>query len=69
MAGLELILGVAIGYIAFTDNGHAIGNKLADIAVNQAKKTIVGSTNLLKAVQKPTNTTTNDETEVKNDGT
>lgn len=53
MAGLELILGIGIGYIAFTENGHEIGNKMADIAAKSIKKTISDSVGLIK--KKPTN--------------
>lgn len=35
----ELLLGMALGYLAFTENGHLIGNKAADIITKNAKKT------------------------------
>lgn len=37
MFGTELILGMALGYIAFTESGHEIGNKIADIAIKGGK--------------------------------
>ena len=38
--GIELLLGVAIGYIAFTEEGRAMGNKMADAAVKGGKAVI-----------------------------
>ena len=35
----ELLLGMALGYLAFTENGHMLGNKAADIITKNAKKT------------------------------
>jgi hypothetical protein len=35
----ELLFGLALGYLAFTENGHLIGNKAADIIAKNAKKT------------------------------
>jgi intein-encoded DNA endonuclease-like protein len=37
---LEMILGMAVGYIAFTENGHKVGNWVADMAVREGKKLI-----------------------------
>lgn len=31
--GIELLLGFALGYLALTDEGRAMGNKMADAAV------------------------------------
>ena len=61
MKGLELIFGVAIGYIAFTENGHAIGDKMADIAVKQLKNTVSGGAKLLKNNTKQDNAAKNGE--------
>lgn len=36
----EILVGVAIGYIAFTENGHKIGNSIADYAVKVVKPEI-----------------------------
>lgn len=33
----EMLVGIAIGYIAFTENGHKIGNSIADFATKTAK--------------------------------
>ena len=38
--GIELLLGVAIGYIAFTADGRAMGNKMADAAVKGGKAVV-----------------------------
>ena len=37
---LEMIVGMAISYIAFTEQGHKIGNWVAQVAVNEGKKMI-----------------------------
>lgn len=36
----EMLVGVAVGYIAFTDNGHKIGNSLADFMVKNGKPVV-----------------------------
>ncbi len=36
----ELLLGVAMGYIAFTEDGHKIGNNVADFAIRNCKPII-----------------------------
>lgn len=36
----EMLVGVAIGYIAFTENGHKIGNSIADFATKNGKTII-----------------------------
>ena len=33
----EMLVGVALGYIAFTENGHKIGNSIADFATKTVK--------------------------------
>lgn len=33
----EMLVGIAIGYIAFTENGHKIGNSIADFATKNGK--------------------------------
>lgn len=38
--GIELIIGVALGYIAFTEEGRAMGNKMADAAVKGGKAVV-----------------------------
>lgn len=35
--GIELFLGVALGYLAFTEEGRVMGNKMADAAVKGGK--------------------------------
>lgn len=35
---LELIVGFALGGLAFTDKGHEIGNKVYDIAIKAVKE-------------------------------
>lgn len=35
--GIELLLGVALGYLAFTEEGRVMGNKMADAAVKGGK--------------------------------
>lgn len=40
-----LLLGMALGYLAFTENGHQLGNKAADVIVKNAKKTAEGYLN------------------------
>lgn len=37
MAGIELMLGMALGYLAFTEDGRRIGNKMADAAMKGGK--------------------------------
>lgn len=37
---LEMIIGVAVGYVAFTPKGREIGNKAADFLGQQVKKVI-----------------------------
>lgn len=37
---LELILGIAIGALAFTEQGHEIGNKIGEIAASSVKKAV-----------------------------
>lgn len=38
--GIELLLGVALGYLAFTEEGRVMGNKMADAAVKGGKAMI-----------------------------
>ena len=38
----ELLFGMALGYLAFTENGHLLGNKAADMIMKNAKKTAEG---------------------------
>lgn len=59
MAGLELLLGIGLGYIAFTENGHEIGNKMADIAAKSIKKTISDGVNIMK--KKPASAETSEK--------
>lgn len=35
--GIELLLGFALGYLALTDEGRAMGNKIADAAMKGGK--------------------------------
>lgn len=35
--GIEVILGFALGYLALTDEGRAMGNKIADAAMKGGK--------------------------------
>ena len=35
---IELIIGFALGGLAFTEKGHEIGNKVYDIAIKAAKE-------------------------------
>lgn len=35
---LELLLGMALGALAFTEQGHEIGNKIGGMALDAAKK-------------------------------
>jgi hypothetical protein len=37
---LEMIIGMALGYIAFTEQGHKIGNFVAQAALTEGKKMI-----------------------------
>lgn len=36
----ELILGMALGFLAFTEDGHRIGNKMADFVVKNGKPAV-----------------------------
>lgn len=36
----EMLVGMALGYIAFTETGHEIGNSLADFAVKAGKPVV-----------------------------
>ena len=47
----ELIFGMALGYLAFTETGHQLGNKAADVIVKNAKKTAEGYLNGLFGVK------------------
>lgn len=38
--GIELLLGFALGYLALTDEGRTMGNKLADAALKGGKAVI-----------------------------
>lgn len=38
--GIELLIGVALGYIAFTEEGRAMGNKMAEAAVKGGKAVV-----------------------------
>lgn len=38
--GIELLLGVALGYLAFTEEGRVMGNKMADAAMKGGKAMI-----------------------------
>lgn len=35
---LEMILGIVVGYIAFTEEGHKLGDSVAKLAVKEGKK-------------------------------
>ena len=35
--GIEVLLGFALGYLALTDEGRALGNKMADAAMKGGK--------------------------------
>lgn len=35
--GIEVLLGFALGYLALTDEGRAMGNKIADAAMKSGK--------------------------------
>lgn len=35
--GIEVLLGFALGYLALTDEGRALGNKMADMAMKGGK--------------------------------
>lgn len=35
---LEMIVGMALSYIAFTEQGHKLGNTIAQVAVKEGKK-------------------------------
>lgn len=37
---LEMIVGMAISYIAFTEQGHKLGNWVAQAAMSEGKKMI-----------------------------
>lgn len=37
---VEMIVGMAIGYLAFTEQGHKVGNWVASAAVAEGKKLI-----------------------------
>ena len=37
---LGVVLGFAMGYVAFTPRGHEIGNQIGDAAIGAAKKVI-----------------------------
>ncbi len=37
---LNLLVGVGIGYIAFTENGRKMGNRVADMATSRIKKVV-----------------------------
>lgn len=37
---LEMIIGMAISYIAFTEQGHKLGNLVAQAALTEGKKMI-----------------------------
>ena len=38
--GIELLLGFALGYLALTDEGRALGNKMADAAMKGGKTVV-----------------------------
>lgn len=37
---LNLLVGMGIGYIAFTENGRKLGNRVANMATSHAKKVL-----------------------------
>lgn len=36
--GIDMLIGFALGYLALTDEGRTLGNKMADAAVKVGKK-------------------------------
>ena len=49
--GIEVLLGFALGYLALTDEGRAMGNKIADAAMKGGK---VVAQNYIKKNTAPT---------------
>ena len=58
---LELLLGLGIGAVAFTEKGRELGNKAASVAVQMAKKAVEDVKN--KSAERPAGTAGNDSSD------